>query len=76
MIVTWVTMSPTIRSICKYGLNKENMNLETIGDIEIFIDGGKKKRKIYNHRAILTGLKPETNYRKKFSQLVLTFNCH
>ncbi|CAD5226353.1 unnamed protein product [Bursaphelenchus okinawaensis] len=57
LYVTWVTFDDTKTSEVVYG---ENMDLKTVYKAKItrFVDGGKKKRVRYIHRAVISGIQP------------------
>lgn len=62
MWVTWVTMDLQFvnESLVEFG--EDGLTKAANGSIKAFVDGGKEKREIYVHRALMTGLKPDTRY--------------
>uniref|UniRef100_T1IRD3 Purple acid phosphatase n=1 Tax=Strigamia maritima TaxID=126957 RepID=T1IRD3_STRMM len=60
VIVTWVTLMKTNRSIVKYGLKHPDQVVRGAG--KEFFDSGLAHRSIFIHRAALTGLKPKKTY--------------
>lgn len=60
MYVTWITFDSVYDSIVEYGVGSLSQSVN--GTQTMFTDGGSQKRKIYVHRAALTGLKEKTAY--------------
>ncbi|KAK3718766.1 hypothetical protein QZH41_014027, partial [Actinostola sp. cb2023] len=62
MVVTWVTMDYTSDSIVEYNKRGGPLDYKAHGTVDLFVDGGSDKRKIYMHRVTLTGLVPRVSY--------------
>lgn len=60
IVVTWSTFDKTPDSVVEFGIG--DLNSSSVGDSEVFVDGGKKRHTQYIHRATLTGLQPNTVY--------------
>ncbi|XP_043287963.1 acid phosphatase type 7 [Venturia canescens] len=60
LVVTWSTRDNTNESIVEYGIG--GLKFAAKGTRQLFVDGGKQKRKQYFHRAVLKNLKPNSKY--------------
>lgn len=73
MVVTWTTFSKTDTRV-EYGLlGSRRFEMSAKGKATLFVDSGKEKRKMFIHRATLTGLRPAASYgRWSFSTTSVT----
>lgn len=67
MMITWVTMAPSVKSVVEYGERcKLPLNKRAYGEATKYKTCGWKERTIYMHRVKLERLIPGKGYGKRF----------
>lgn len=74
MMITWVTMAPSVKSVVEYGERcKLPLNKRAFGAPTKYQTCGWKERTIYMHRVKLEGLVPGRGYGKRFLSFLSDF---
>lgn len=62
MTVTWTTFQKTVGYV-NYAVNISSMPSNVVpARTSLFVDGGSEKRELYIHSAVMSDLKPSTQY--------------
>ena len=74
MMITWVTMASSVKSVVEYGERyKLPLNKRAFGEATKYKTCGWKERIIYMHRVRLEGLVPGQGYGKRLSVFSVAF---
>ncbi len=72
MTVSWVTLNSTECSTVQYGVRSLTKSAQ--GTSNVYVDGGKERRKLFLHRATLTKLLPGKVY-GEYTRIYKITNC-